>query len=174
MATEKAEIRKTSDESGLLSKSLPHNRKNNLLKGGTMYVNTSSPYNTRISKLHEEFEKGEGQTSGWTIIEDRHKTKLILELIGDSDKMNIIHAVMELPMAILDILERCKIPKTSAYRKINELIQYGFLVFCGYGISSDRRKVKKYRAYFTKARIEVEKDHTVVMIQLTKFLQPQY
>jgi hypothetical protein len=104
----------------------------------------------------------------WITIEDRKLTKLILESIGDEDKKNILNDVLDKPKIISDILETCNIAQTSGYRKVNNLIQDGFLIVNGYQITHDGKRVNKYVSIFDNIRIQIEKNKVIVQVQLTK------
>ena len=113
-------------------------------------------------------EQAKKESKEWITIEDRHLTKLILESFGDDDKKNILNAVLDQPKIISDILESCKIPQTSGYRKVNSLIQDGFLMVNGYEMTHDGKRVSKYISIFENIRIQIEKNKVMVQVQLTK------
>ncbi len=113
-------------------------------------------------------EQAKKESKEWITIEDRHLTKLILESFGDDDKKNILNAVLDQPKIISDILESCKIPQTSGYRKVNSLIQDGFLMVNGYEMTHDGKRVSKYVSIFENIRIQIEKNKVMVQVQLTK------
>ncbi len=113
----------------------------------------------------EQSEKGDKK---WIVIEDSHLTKLILESFGDDDKKNIMNAVLDRPMIISNILEQCNIAQTSGYRKINSLIENGFLIVDGYEIKQDGKRVNKYASIFDNIRIQIEKNKVQVHVQPTK------
>ncbi len=113
-------------------------------------------------------EQAKKESKEWITIEDRHLTKLILESFGDDDKKNILNAILDQPKIISDILESCKIPQTSGYRKVNSLIQDGFLMVNGYEMTHDGKRVSKYVSIFENIRIQIEKNKVMVQVQLTK------
>jgi predicted transcriptional regulator len=104
----------------------------------------------------------------WITIEDRHLTRLILESFGDDDKKNIMNAVLDQPKITSDILETCKIPQTSGYRKVNNLIDDGFLIVNGYEMTHDGKRVNKYASIFENIRIQIKKNKVSVHVRLTK------
>lgn len=104
----------------------------------------------------------------WVTIDDLHINKIILEAIGDDDKKNILNAVLDKPRIISEILEICKIPQTSGYRKVNNLIENGLLIIHGHESSGDGRIINKYQPIFDNIQIHVEKNKVVVQVQLTK------
>lgn len=101
-------------------------------------------------------------------IEDSYINRIILEAIGDDDKKNILNAVLDKPRIISEILEICKIPQTSGYRKVNSLIQNGLLIINGYESTEDGRTINKYQPVFDNIQIHVKKNKVIVQVQLTK------
>ncbi len=71
--------------------------------------------------------KSEKISGGWVSIHDKEIMQVILEAIGDEDKKMILLAAAHEPKITHDILNECNIPKTSGYRKINSLIDFGLL-----------------------------------------------
>ncbi|WP_177996799.1 transcriptional regulator [Candidatus Nitrosotalea bavarica] len=116
-----------------------------------------------ISVQQSKIEKKE-----WITIEDLHINRIILEAIGDNDKKNILNAVLDKPRIISDILEICKIPQTSGYRKVNNLIQNGLLIINGHESTEDGKTINKYQPVFDNIQIHVEKNKVIVQVQLRK------
>ena len=107
-------------------------------------------------------------SSNWITIQDQDLAKIFLDSFADEDKKAIIGTVLDDPLIIADILECCKVPQTSGYRKINQLINCGLLISDGYAVSSDGKKIKKYNTVFDNVKIDIEKNVVVVKIQLKK------
>jgi hypothetical protein len=110
-----------------------------------------------ISVQQNKIEKKE-----WITIEDSQINRIILEAIGDDDKKNILNAVLDKSRVISEILEICKIPQTSGYRKVNNLIQNGLLIINGHEITDDGRTINKYQTVFDNIQIHVEKNKVIV------------
>ena len=106
----------------------------------------------------------------WVTLEDPHLIEIILKSVGDEDKKNIINAVIDEPRTISEILDSIMIPKTSGYRKINALIDDGILIPQGYTITSDGKRVTKYKAIFDNIRILIEKNKVIVKIHTTQIV----
>ena len=107
-------------------------------------------------------------TDNWIVIKDQDLAKIFLESFADEDKKAIIGTVLDEPLIIADILERCKVPQTSGYRKINQLIDNGLLISNGYAVATDGKKIKKYETIFDNVKMDIEKNNVVVKIQLKK------
>jgi len=117
-----------------------------------------------------DIEKTKRSDSNWIYIKDPELSKIFLESFADPDKMLIIDSVMDGSLIICDIIEKCQIPQTSGYRKINILINNGLLVFNGYELVQDGKKVKKYETIFDNVKMDIVKNMVTVKIQLKKSL----
>ena len=115
-------------------------------------------------------EKSKQSHSNWVQIKDQELSKIFLESFADSDKRLIIGSVMDESLIISDITKKCQIPKTSGYRKINFLINNGLLVFSGFELTQDGKKVKKYETIIDNVIMKIVKNSVSVKIQLKKSL----
>ena len=106
----------------------------------------------------------------WVTLEDPRLIEIILKSVGDEDKKNIINAVIDEPRTISEILDSIMIPKTSGYRKINTLIDDGILIPQGHTMTSDGKRVTKYKAIFDNIRILIEKNKVIVKIHTTQIV----
>lgn len=117
-----------------------------------------------------DIEKSKPSESNWIHIKDPELSKIFLESFADSDKKAILGAVMDDSLIIAKILESCKIPQTSGYRKINFLIDNGLLVTNDFELAHDGKKVKKYETIFDNVKVDIVKNDVAVKIQLKKSL----
>jgi predicted transcriptional regulator len=106
----------------------------------------------------------------WAYIENQNLTKIILESFGDDDKKKILGSINDEPMLISQIIETCNIPQTSGYRKINSLIDAGLLIPSGYTITSDGKRVTKYKSVFDNIKIDIIRNKITVALHLQKGL----
>ncbi len=106
----------------------------------------------------------------WAHIENQDLTKIILESFGDDDKKKILGTINDEAMLISQIIETCNIPQTSGYRKINALIDGGLLIPAGYTITSDGKRVTKYKSIFDNIKIDIVKNKISVALHLQKDL----
>ena len=111
-------------------------------------------------------EKPNKSNTSWIVIQDQDLAKIFLQCFGDDDTKRIMNTVLEKPLIVADILDSCKIPQTSGYRKINSLIKYGLLVSNGYLIIKDGKKVTRYETLFHNVKIAIEKNLIIVKVQL--------
>lgn len=112
--------------------------------------------------------KTKTKSNNWFTIDDSKISQVILESFGDDDKSAIINSVMDDQKIISEILSNCKIPQTSGYRKINQLIDDGILIPTGFEASVDGRKVIKYQTLFDNVKINIIKNKISVDIQLNR------
>jgi hypothetical protein len=104
----------------------------------------------------------------WISIENKDLAQLILESYGDREKRLILETAYREPGVILDILDKCNIPKSSGYRLINQIVEDGLLTEEGYAETSDGKKVSKYTSLFEKTRIEIDAVKGLVVEVLLK------
>lgn len=95
--------------------------------------------------------------SKWIIIKDKSLILLILQSYADPDKKKILDAT-EKPKIILDIIDACKLPQTSTYRKINLLIRNGLLIPDSQVSMKYGKIVTKYISLFKNLEINLVKN----------------
>ena len=88
---------------------------------------------------------------------DSKLVNLIFESLGDLESRKIISILLENEYTIPQILKESKIPKTSGYRKIEDLLISGFLIETG-KVLSESKKVSKIRCIFQEISINVKED----------------
>jgi len=111
----------------------------------------------------------------WIIIEDQNISRLILESFGDAEKKRVLDASLREPNVIMDILDICRIPKSSGYRVVNELIRDGLLTERGEAVTRDGKKVTKYATLFENVKIEIQGDKVMAKVQINEdFLKESY
>ncbi|MGY5146969.1 MAG: transcriptional regulator [Candidatus Nitrosopumilus sp. bin_7KS] len=82
---------------------------------------------------------------------------LILELFGDIETRKIISTLLENEYTIPKILKESKVPKTSGYRKIENLILHGFIIESG-KVLSESKKISKLQCVFQEIKLDIKKD----------------
>ncbi len=90
----------------------------------------------------------------------------ILKAFSDDEMSKILNASIGEPWTISEILEKLNIPKTSGYRKINELIEQGLLIRAGGDFTENRRSVGKYKSLFDNVNIDFS-NRVTVNVQFT-------
>lgn len=92
---------------------------------------------------------------------DSSINQFILKAFSDDEMSKILNASIGEPWTISEILEKLNIPKTSGYRKINELIGHGLLIRAGEDFTENRRSVGKYKSLFDNVNIDFSNKLTV-------------
>ena len=104
----------------------------------------------------------------WFSIEDEMIKKIILEAYGDENNIKVLDNVNQKSMIISDILDHCRFPQTSGYRRINNLINLGLLVEDEHVLFRDNKKILKYYSLFKSVRINIVKNKLNIEIQFDK------
>ncbi len=99
-------------------------------------------------------------------IKDPELVTLIIESYADVHKRKILEKTYDVSKTLMEMLRICKLPQTSAYRKIMSLIQQGLLVQDG-ATFSHGRKVMKYKSVFERVGIDIFRNSVTVTVQLS-------
>ena len=91
---------------------------------------------------------------------DQNLIDSLIILCGDNETRLILSCLFDNELTIPQILSKCKIPKTSGYRKIENLIINGLIVESG-KVLSDSKRISKYRCVFDEIKIEMKKNDIV-------------
>jgi hypothetical protein len=95
-----------------------------------------------------------------TII-DSNLSNLVLELFGDTETRKIISSLLEKEFTIPQILKESRVPKTSGYRKIENLIINGIIIESG-KILSKSKKIFKLQCIFQEINLDMKKEKIIV------------
>ncbi|MCH7560996.1 MAG: transcriptional regulator [Nitrosopumilus sp.] len=94
-------------------------------------------------------------------------TDLILELFSESETRKIISSLLENEYTIPQILKESKVPKTSGYRKIENLILNGFIIESG-KVLSKSKKISKLQCVFQEIKLDIKKEKIIVIGTVSK------
>lgn len=86
---------------------------------------------------------------------------LILELFGEIESRKIISCLLENEYIIPQILKESKVPKTSGYRKIENLILNGLFIESG-RVLSESKKISKLQCIFEEIKLDIKKGKITV------------
>ena len=92
---------------------------------------------------------------------------LILELFGDIESRKIISSLLENEYTIPQILKESKVPKTSGYRKIENLILNGLIIESG-KVLSESKKIFKLQCVFQEIKLDIKKEKITIVGIITK------
>jgi sRNA-binding regulator protein Hfq len=84
-------------------------------------------------------------------------TDLILESFGDLETRKIIFTILENEYTIPEILEESQVPKTSGYRKIENMIINGLIIESGI-VLSESKKISKLQCIFQEIKLNIKKE----------------
>jgi len=73
----------------------------------------------------------------------------------------MLNCLFDNELTIPQILSESKIPKTSGYRKIENLIINGLIVESG-KVLSESKRISKYRCVFDELKIEMKKNNIII------------
>ncbi|PIN82089.1 MAG: transcriptional regulator [Nitrosopumilales archaeon CG11_big_fil_rev_8_21_14_0_20_33_24] len=102
-------------------------------------------------------------------IDDKYSVRIIdqklidslLVLCGDNETRLMLNCLFDNELTIPQILSESKIPKTSGYRKIENLIINGLIVESG-KVLSESKRISKYRCVFDELKIEMKKNNIII------------
>ena len=94
-------------------------------------------------------------------------TDLILDLFSESETRKIISSLLENEYTIPQILKESKVPKTSGYRKIENLILNGFIIESG-KVLSKSKKISKLQCVFQEIKLDIKKEKITVKGVISK------
>jgi len=92
---------------------------------------------------------------------------LILGLFSDSETRKIISTLLENEYTIPQILKESKVPKTSGYRKIENLIINGLIIESG-KVLSESKKISKLQCVFQEIKLEIKRERITVVGVISK------
>jgi hypothetical protein len=104
----------------------------------------------------------------WITVRDKHLAETILKTYADADKKMILDFTRDHSETIPKILNVCNLPNTSGYRKMNQLIEEGFIVPTGLAESFEGKRAILYKSVIQKIQININKDRVVTSISIPK------
>lgn len=111
--------------------------------------------------------KSKKNTENWIIICDSDINSSIIQTFGDLEKKKIIESVMESPKIIYEIIKDCGLPQTSGYRKVNALIDEGFLIPTEFEIKENKR-IYQYSSIIKNLKIDISSNKIKVSVLLNE------
>lgn len=106
-------------------------------------------------------------TEAWLLIKDRHLAEMILKTFADADKKMILDCIRDKPETIPKTLSSCNLPNTSGYRKMNQLIEDGFVIPTSMTESFEGKRATLYKAIVQKIQISINKDRVITSISVS-------
>ncbi|MGI0009282.1 MAG: hypothetical protein ACRD92_06655 [Nitrosopumilaceae archaeon] len=123
------------------------------------------------NQIVKEYKKSVGYGNReWVTLEDEPLVKLILETFADDYKREIMYSTLYNPKTITEILDICKIPKTSGYRIINSMIENHLLVPKGRS-RNGHRVLREYASTIENVQVETVRNKIIVRIKFVKSMK---
>lgn len=104
----------------------------------------------------------------WLTIKKRYLTESILKTFADEDKKLILGFMSVKAETIPMTLMLCKIPNTSGYRKVRQLIDDGFVIPTGLVETFDGRRTMLYRTIIHGIQTIINKSEVFAKIAVPK------
>jgi len=98
---------------------------------------------------------------------DQKLNALILESCGDAETRSILICLFDNELTIPQILKESGVPKTSGYRKIENLIINGLILESG-KILSESKRISKYRCVFDEIKVGMKKNDIMIQTVINK------
>ena len=76
---------------------------------------------------------------------DSNLKKAILKALSDEYSRTIMNYTIEQPKSVVEIVKECDIPMTTAYRRVNELVENKILKITGSVVTDDGKKYFLYQ-----------------------------
>lgn len=102
------------------------------------------------------------------LIKDKHLAEMILKTYADGDKKMILDFIRDKSETVPRILSLCNLPNISGYRKMNHLIDDGFVVPVGLAESFEGKRAILYKSLIQKIQITINKDNVLTAILVPK------
>jgi len=101
-------------------------------------------------------------------IKEKNLIKDMLKILGDDEFLKIIESTISSSSSVPEIINICKLPKTSGYRKIGYLVRHGLLIERGTELTSKRRSIERLTTVFEKINFELNQNHKFVRFGIPK------
>ena len=122
-------------------------------------------------QIVKEYKKSRGFVNHeWVVLEEESLVELILETFADDNKRDIMYCTLYNPKTITEILDICKIPKTSGYRIIKSMIENHLLVPRGRS-RNGLRVLREYASTIDNVQIETVKNKIIVRVKFVKSMK---
>lgn len=102
----------------------------------------------------------------WLVIKNQYLIESILKTFADQDKKAIMDLIRDEPETIPKILERCKIPNTSGYRKMNQLIDEKMVTATGLAETFEGKRAILYKSIVQGIQILINGNEIIAKISV--------
>jgi hypothetical protein len=137
--------------------------------------NSLFEFESELKKIEDEIlrdfltvETSDATLEKWLVIKNKYLTELILKTFADEDKKAILDLTRDNVETIPKILVLCNLPNTSGYRKMNQLIEDGFVTPIGLSETFEGKRAILYKSIIQKIQIIINRN-----VIITKILIPR-
>ena len=137
--------------------------------------NSLIEYESELKKIEDEIlrdfltvEVVDSAAEKWLVIKNKYLTELILKTFADEDKKAILDLTRDNTETIPKILVLCNLPNTSGYRKMNQLIEDGFVTPIGLAETFEGKRAILYRSIIQKIQIIMNRNEIITKILIPK------
>ncbi|MEC4849235.1 MAG: transcriptional regulator [Nitrosarchaeum sp.] len=135
--------------------SIEHFDKLNLVLKNILNLNRKKFENECLNEVIKIQKKGNNYS---VRVIDQNLIDSLLVSCGDNETRQMLNCLFKNELTIPQILSESKIPKTSGYRKIENLIIDGLIVEYG-KVRSESKRISKYKCVFDEIKIEMKKNN---------------
>jgi len=96
------------------------------------------------------------------IINSQKLKQAMLSALADKEMIKILNCSMCRAITVNNIIKECNIPHTTAYRKINWMLEKGLLLIDKIEITSDGKKYSLIRSVLKSLLVKYEYDSLIV------------
>lgn len=137
-------------------------------KSLSRFTNELKIIEDRVLRNFLTVEQGSKPSEIWLAIKNPHLTEVVLKSFADEEKKAIMNLITDSPETIPKILERCKIPNTSGYRKMHQLIDEKMVVTTGLAETFEGKRAILYKSLIQKLQIIVNGNEIIAKIQVNQ------
>lgn len=109
----------------------------------------------KILKTSKNFEI-ENSSKGWFSVQDTRIIEKVLRVFGEEVSRTILISLSKHNSSISDLVLKTKLPRTTIYRKIDELEKNGFVKIKNY-IHKNTKKIAIYESTIKEIKLDFKK-----------------
>ncbi len=109
-----------------------------------------------------------GKKGNVIILYDDKMKYAILDIMGDHDYREILDVLMHKPLTSYELLDKIGIPQATAYRKIDTLVNVGFLIEDKKIQGTSGRPAIKFATFYHELSINLVKNKITVEVRISR------
>jgi len=88
----------------------------------------------------------------------------VIESLADAESRTILFSIIKKPKTASELSEKNKIPLSSVYKKLSDLVDLSLVFVDSWEFSDNGRKFKLYKSRISKAEISIKKPEPVLSL----------